>query len=233
MPALSTIATLLKRLRVQSSFTQLQLGERIGVTKASISAYEKGKAYPSAPILAKLAHEFHLSIDELRFGDAPAGLSGPGRGAERAAPPPPALRELPYLPAAARAAFLENLAVGAQTASEPLACLALPDVPDTPEFAGALVVEVADSSMEPTLRPGARLLVTPVLAADWPFMPSGIYCLAYRTTFAIKRLKDNTLLQSNLLLLHADNPSGGAYPVRGDDLRAVWHVRWAVFMPLT
>jgi len=233
MSALSTIATLLKRLRVQAGLTQLQLGARIGVTKASISAYEKGKAYPSGPILAKLALEFDLSIDELRFGEAATALLAPAPGPARAAPPPPALREIPYLPAPARAVFLEKLAGGLPAAVELLTCLALPDVPDTPEFAGALVVEVNDSALEPTLRASARVLATPVPPADWPYMPPGLYCLAYRTSFAIRRLKDNTLLQTDLLLLHADNPSGGTYPVRAPDLRAVWHVRWAVFMPLT
>jgi len=231
MPALSTIATLIKRLRVQAGLTQLQLGARIGVTKASISAYEKGKAYPSGPILAKLAHEFSLSIDELRVGEAVAGLPRPASGSSPA-PPPPALREIPYLPALARAVFLEKLAGGFPAAVGPLACLALPDVPDTPEFAGALVVEVSDSALEPALRASARVLATPVPPADWPFMPPGLYCLAYRTSFAIRRLKDNTLLQSDLLLLHADNPNAGTYPVRAADLRAVWHVRWATFVPL-
>lgn len=228
MSHLNTIATLLKRLRVQSSLTQMQLGERIGVTKASVSAYEKGKAYPSAPILSKLAHEFSLSIDELRFGDAPARARPPGT-----VPVPPHLIEVPYLPSPARATFAAALAHNPQQAREQLALVALPAGPPPIDPAEALVVEVDDNSLEPTLRPGARVLAIAVPPAEWPFMPPGIYCLAYRGAFVIKRLRDNTLLQSGLLLLHADGPAGGGYPVRAEDLCAVWQVRWALYLPLT
>lgn len=228
MPQLNTIATLLKRLRVQSSLTQMQLGERIGVTKASVSAYEKGKAYPSPPILTKLAHEFSLSIDELRFGDAPARARPPGT-----APAPPALAEVPYLPAPARAAFAAALATAPQRAHEALALVALPAGAPPLDPATALVVEVDDTALEPTLRPGARVLAVAVPAAEWPFMPPGIYCLAYRGALVIRRLRDNGLLQSGLLLLHTDGPAGGSYPVRAEDLCAVWHVRWAIYQPLT
>ena len=73
---------------------------------------------------------------------------------------------------------------------------------------------------------------TPVPEPEWPYLPSGLYCLAYRADFVIKRLKDNTLLEKGLLLLHADAPLGGAYPVRSEDLRAVWQLRWGIHMPL-
>jgi transcriptional regulator with XRE-family HTH domain len=228
MPHLNTIATLLKRLRVQSSLTQMQLGERIGVTKASISAYEKGKAYPSTPILTKLAHEFSLSIDELRVGDAPGRARLPGP-----TPAPPVLAEVPYLPSAARPTFAAALATSQQRAREPLALVALPAGCPLVDPATALVVEIDDTALEPILRPGARVLAVAVAAAEWPFMPPGIYCLAYRGGLVIKRLRDNTLLQTGLLLLHADGPAGGSYPVRAEDLCAVWHVRWAVYLPLT
>lgn len=232
MSPISTTASLLKRLRVQASLTQLQLGERIGVTKASISAYEKGKAYPSSPVLAKLAHEFNQSIDDLRGGTGPAR---PQEAAPPVPPAPPPLPELPYLPASAQAAFLAAVATGgvAQACAQ-LATLPVPGVPATPDYAGALVAEVDDWALEPTLRPRARVLATPVPAPEWPFLPPGLYCLAYRTSFAIRRLRDNTLLQQGLLLLHADYPAGGgAFPVRAEDLHAVWQVRWATFVPLS
>jgi len=228
MPRLNTIATLLKRLRVQSSLTQMQLGERIGVTKASVSAYEKGKAYPSPPILTKLAHEFSLSIDELRFGDIPVRERPPSL-----APAPLAQVEVPYLPSAARAAFAAALVNSPTRAHEPLGLVALPAGCPPIDPATALVVEVDDTCLEPILRPGARVLAVAVPPAEWPFMPPGIYCLAYRGGLAVRRLRDNGLLQSELLLLHTDGPSGGSYPVRAADLCAVWHVRWAIYLPLT
>ena len=233
MSPISTTASILKRLRVQASLTQLQLGVRIGVTKASISAYEKGKAYPSLPILTKLAQEFNQSIDDLRGGSTRAAEPGPALLRE---PLPPLLHEVPYLEAPGRAAFVAALGGAGQGAG--LACAALPTLhlpalPGCPTLAGALVAEVDDGALAPALHPGARVLALPVPAPEWPFLPPGLYCLAYRGSFAIRRLKDNTLLQQGLLLLHADQPAGGgAYPVRAEDLRAVWQVRCAVFAPL-
>lgn len=231
MSSISTTAGILKRLRVQASLTQLQLGGRIGVTKASISAYEKGKAYPSLPILTKLAQEFNQSIDDLR--GEPSRLPEPGAPLLRE-PLPTLLHEVPYLGAAGRAAFVAALgAGGAGPACAGLPTLPVPELPGGLAVAGALVAEVDDGALAPALHPGARVLAQPVPAAEWPFLPPGLYCLAYRTSFAIRRLKDNTLLQQGLLLLHTDQPAGGgAYPVRAEDLHAVWQVRCAVFAPL-
>ena len=232
MSPISTTATLLKRLRVQANLTQLQLGERIGVTKASISAYEKGKAYPSLPILTKLAQEFNQSIDDLRGGEPPA--RPPGHSAAAREPAPPPAQEVAYLAATGQAAFVAALAsVGTARACTQLPPVRVPDVPGLPDLAGALVAEVEDSALAPALHPRARVLATPVPAPEWPHLPPGLYCLAYRTSFAIRRLKENTLLQHGLLLLHTDSPhGGGAYPVLAEDLRAVWQVRCAIFAPL-
>ena len=201
------------------------------MTKASISAYEKGKAYPSTPILVKLAHEFNQSIDDLRGGTGPVR---PPEASPARAPAPPALAELPYLPATARTAFLAAVAsLGVAQACAQLATLPVPDLPLAPDLAGTLVAEVDDYALAPVLPPRARVLATAVPAAEWPYLPPGVYCVLYRTSFAIRRLRDNTLLQQGVLLLHTDYPGGGAYPVRAEDLHAVWHVRWAVFVPVS
>jgi len=233
MSPISTTATLLKRLRVQANLTQLQLGERIGVTKASISAYEKGKAHPSLPILTKLAQEFHQSIDDLRGGELPARPPGYAAAPPREPSPPP-LQEVAYLAAAGQPAFVAALAgAGVAPACAQLPLVRVPDVPGLPELAGALVAEVEDSALAPLLAPRARVLATLVPAPEWPHLPPGLYCLAYRSSFAIRRLKENTLLQHGLLLLHTDGPhGGGTYPVRAEDLRAVWQVQCAIFAPL-
>lgn len=55
----------LKRLRKEKNLTQLQLAERIGVTKSVISAYESSSRYPSYDILIKLAGIFRVTTDYL------------------------------------------------------------------------------------------------------------------------------------------------------------------------
>lgn len=90
-----------------------------------------------------------------------------------------------------------------------------------------------DEAMSPTLRAGSHLLATPVASVEWPYMPSGVYCLVYRTTFIVRRIKDNDLVEKKRLLLYADSAAGGMHPVRSDDLRAVWRVRWVVYAPVS
>ncbi len=55
----------IKELRKSKGMTQQQLSERIGITKAMISAYETGLRYPSYDILIKLTHIFHVTSDYL------------------------------------------------------------------------------------------------------------------------------------------------------------------------
>ncbi len=206
----------LKTLRLRAKITQHELGQQIGVTKASISAYEKGKAQPSPQVLSGLARVFDLSIDSLR------------RGSVASAAATATTRELPYLAAQAQASFgaAPQPAAGAEQRL-------VVEVPADPEFAAALLIEVPDDLMAPTLRAGARVLATPVAAEEWPYMASGVYCVVYRSTFVIKRIKNNFLLRKKRLLLHSDSLRGGAHPVREEDIRAVWRVRWGVYAPIS
>jgi transcriptional regulator with XRE-family HTH domain len=215
----SPLNNYLKALRMRAQLTQQELGQLVGVTKAAISTYEKGKATPSPQVLTSLAQQFDLSIDSLL-----GGLAAPAPSC----PPALEVRQLPYLPAHAQAAF------GAAPQPAPSPALRLvADVPAEAEFAAALLVEVPDDSMEPTLRAGARVLATPIAPEEWGYMASGVYCVVYRSTFVIKRIKNNFLLRQKRLLLHSDNLRAGAHPVRGEDIRAVWRVRWGVFAPIS
>lgn len=55
----------LKALRVNARLTQLQVAQRIGVSKAMISSYELSTRYPSYEILIKIASLFRVSADYL------------------------------------------------------------------------------------------------------------------------------------------------------------------------
>lgn len=55
----------LKTLRLQKHLTQLQLAERLGITKSMVSAYETSTRYPSYEILIKLASLFSTTTDYL------------------------------------------------------------------------------------------------------------------------------------------------------------------------
>lgn len=55
----------LKELRVQAGMTQLQLAQRMGVTKSVVSFYELQERTPSPDILVKLSGIFKMSTDYL------------------------------------------------------------------------------------------------------------------------------------------------------------------------
>lgn len=55
----------LKELRTQAGLTQLQLAQRMGITKSVVSFYELQERMPSPDVLIKIARIFHVSADYL------------------------------------------------------------------------------------------------------------------------------------------------------------------------
>ncbi len=55
----------LKELRKLNSLTQTQLAGALGVTKATVSYYEKEERTPSPEMLVRIASVFHVSTDYL------------------------------------------------------------------------------------------------------------------------------------------------------------------------
>lgn len=60
----------LKTLREARGLTQLQVANRIGVSKAMISAYETASKAPSIEVLIRLSRLFGVSVDFLACIDA-------------------------------------------------------------------------------------------------------------------------------------------------------------------
>lgn len=61
----------LRSLREARGLTQFQVAERIGVSKAMISAYETASKAPSIEVLIRLSRLFGVSVDYLVCVDAP------------------------------------------------------------------------------------------------------------------------------------------------------------------
>lgn len=51
------------KLRKDLKLTQAEVADKVGISQSGYSAYEKGKTYPEATILIKLADFFHVSTD--------------------------------------------------------------------------------------------------------------------------------------------------------------------------
>jgi putative transcriptional regulator len=54
-----------KELRARYSFSQSELGNRVGVTRQTIGFIEKGEFSPSITLALKLATELQIKVDEL------------------------------------------------------------------------------------------------------------------------------------------------------------------------
>lgn len=61
----------LKALREARGLTQLQVANRIGISKAMVSAYETASKAPSIEVLIRLSRLFGVSVDYLVCVDAP------------------------------------------------------------------------------------------------------------------------------------------------------------------
>lgn len=61
----------IKKIRKSRGMRQYELANRMGVKQASVSAWESGKAMPSAENLLKLADILECTVDAL-LGRAPA-----------------------------------------------------------------------------------------------------------------------------------------------------------------
>ncbi len=55
----------LKTLRTQNNYTQVQLAQKLGLTKSVISVYETGLRLPSYDVLINIAKIFKVSTDYL------------------------------------------------------------------------------------------------------------------------------------------------------------------------
>ena len=55
----------LKVLRAERDWSQQDLGDRLGVSRQSVNAIEKGRYDPSLPLAFKIADVFDLAIEEV------------------------------------------------------------------------------------------------------------------------------------------------------------------------
>lgn len=63
------IGKYIARLRRQAGLTQEKLGEKLGVTNKTVSRWENGNYMPDVEMLALLAKEFHIGMNDLLAGE--------------------------------------------------------------------------------------------------------------------------------------------------------------------
>lgn len=61
----SNLAQNIKRLRKENELTQVELAEKLGISKQSIISYEKATTFPTSDILEKMMEVFNVKPNEL------------------------------------------------------------------------------------------------------------------------------------------------------------------------
>ena len=84
----------LSHLRKNADMTQMELADRLNLTRQAISRYEHGESFPDISILVLIADVFHVTIDELvKSGEPTRGesaiLEGIATGNENVKVEPP------------------------------------------------------------------------------------------------------------------------------------------------
>lgn len=69
------MAITLKSARVNKGLTQVEAAKLLGVTKDTLSNYERGKSYPDVPIIQKMENVYGVSYSELIFLPRNYGLT--------------------------------------------------------------------------------------------------------------------------------------------------------------
>ena len=64
----------LRQLRKAKHLTQLQVAQRIGISKAMVSAYETDSKLPSLDVLVKLSRLYGTTVDYLIRYDSPKSI---------------------------------------------------------------------------------------------------------------------------------------------------------------
>ncbi|MDZ7378374.1 MAG: helix-turn-helix domain-containing protein [candidate division KSB1 bacterium] len=67
-----SLAKKIVQLRKEHNLTQKELASIVGVHFSHMSRYERGISLPSIEVVRKLAQMFHVSTDDLLFGDSQA-----------------------------------------------------------------------------------------------------------------------------------------------------------------
>lgn len=224
------LATHLKNHRKSKGWTQAELAERLGVSRAQIGSYEEGRAEPKLDTLKAMAQLFACSIDSL-VGDASRtteDLSGQKLRILTVAVDSISGRErVSVVPIKAAAGYLGGY--GDLDFIDALPQFALP----LPEFAPEetrRVFQIQGDSMLPIL-PGSYVISSYV--QDWRTIKTNeCYVFLTQEQGVVFKRAINRIAESGCVDLVSDNPIYAPYSVHVDELIEVWKVQGFIQLDL-
>lgn len=139
----------LKQLRERYGFSQSEFGEVIGVTKSTISQWEKGKSYPRRKFINLLMDKYELKMDFFDVETDSSVVISVDSCVED-------FKKIPFY-------FNVNAAAGSGcfNENEEYELLHVKDLPSICNFAKLFCIVATGDSMEPVLKNGSLIVVDP------------------------------------------------------------------------
>ena len=196
---------------------------KLGIHPATVYKVRTGlQSMPAGLPLDMQAH-FKVRPEYIRQGQGMVFETGKGAKNAPLAGKQPTVRLLPYVPTPARAGFVNDFLQG--TPYQHLERIPLVVDPALEQLDEAVIIEVEGFSMQPTLLPGDRLLVTPIEPEQWPHLYEGIFVVVLPDQIMVKRLGQNHLSTTGSLVLHSDNAEAGSLEVPHPYLKGLYRIR--------
>lgn len=225
-----TLAEHLKNHRKAKGWTQSQLADRLGISRAQVGSYEEGRAEPKLDTLKAMAQLFACSIDSLVLGEArsPQELSGQKLRILTVAVDSEAGRErVTVVPVKAAAGYLGGY--GDLDFIEALPQFGLP----LPEFAQEetrRVFQIQGDSMLPVVS-GSYVISSYV--QDWRSIKTNeLYVFLTQEQGVVFKRAINRIAENGCVDLVSDNPIYSSYSVHVDELIEVWKVQGFIQLDL-
>lgn len=219
---MNLISLNIKHLVEGSNLTKDAFGKLFGLNRGAIGTYIEGKALPKIETLQKISAHFNISIDDLVNleikNNKPETLLKQTGSTKK-----DNYIELPYVSLAARATFSVSCDI-VHESQETYNTYRN----STFDYNNVKVLEVNGDNMEPTLVSGEKVLIREVDSSKWEYF-TGLAAVAFKYMFVIKRITWNS---GGILTLSSDNPLGGSFDVKLDDICSIYKIEHSVYRPL-
>lgn len=210
-------------LRRLKGLNQAELADKVGISRAAISLYEKGKSNPTHKILTRLAEALDTDVAFLLgMGSAKAPNDAHAVGLLSDIP----VIELRRVSFRARASF-NYMQLQRHLKDDLLdtVLFRLPPGRTEEDYKDALVFDIEGDSMEPSLRDGQQVIAWPVPESKWEHLHNTICVVDYDDTVTVKAIFKNDLFNTDGLTLHATGGRGGEFRVAQSLIHSIWEVR--------
>jgi len=196
----------MKYLRKKHGLTQTDLGERLGVKRPVIGAYEEDRAEPKISLLIEMGRYFGVEVDDLISKDLTIGHSSRMMYRDRS--------KIPVVPVKAAAGYMNGFADEEYLDTLPTVDLTTTDIPLTSDMR---VFQISGDSMLP-IPDGAYIICEKVESLSK--VKEGKRHIVVTTTDGIvyKRI----YLYEDKLRLVSDNAVFSPFEVHLGDVRELW-----------